>query len=129
MVSVSGLQRLAARQTALAGAEVALTDLDMQESNSTIALNRALLATSDADRRQADGLVAAAATAAGADLGRIQGFDLPTSASAPLATATTACPVDRGASAGRDRMEARPHRPLRAVRTPRPDDRHRRRRR
>src|SRR6266498_1327405 len=58
VTSVAGLQRLAAGQVALTTARGRLIDLDMQQSNATIALNRALLATTDAERTHADQLLA-----------------------------------------------------------------------
>jgi methyl-accepting chemotaxis protein len=84
VLSVSGLRTLSARQTALADAQKYLIDMDMQESNATIALNRALLATSDTERQHADGLLSAAASAANADAGDISRLGLPAAANTLL---------------------------------------------
>jgi methyl-accepting chemotaxis protein len=85
VTSVSELQRLSHEQTTLGQAQAHLVDMDMQQSNATIALNRALLATNDAERQQADKLLADAADAAGADLDKIHGLALPQAATEPLA--------------------------------------------
>ena len=89
VVSVAGVRRLAAEQAALAAAQARLIDMDMQESNATIALNRALLATGDAERQHADELFSNAATAARADLDLINGLSLPSAAVGRLATIAT----------------------------------------
>jgi methyl-accepting chemotaxis protein len=89
VVSVAGLQRLAAEQAALADAQARLIDLDMQESNATIALNRALLATSDAERQHADELFTNAATTARGNLKQINALALPSAADQPLAATAT----------------------------------------
>jgi methyl-accepting chemotaxis protein len=70
VTSVSELQRLSHEQTTLGQAQAHLVDMDMQQSNATIALNRALLATNDAERQQAD---------------KIHGLALPQAATEPLA--------------------------------------------
>jgi methyl-accepting chemotaxis protein len=85
VTSVSELQRLSHEQTTLGQAQAHLVDMDMQQSNATIALNRALLATNDAERQQADKLLADAADAAGADLDKVHGLALPQAATEPLA--------------------------------------------
>ena len=89
VTSVASLQRLAAEQAALVTAQGRLIDLDMQESNSTIALNRALLATTDAERQHAAGLLTEAATAAKADMAAIRALALPAAASGRLASVLT----------------------------------------
>ena len=61
----------------------------MQESNSTIALNRALLATTDTERTNADQLLGAAAGAARDDINQIRALDLPAAASGPVARTLT----------------------------------------
>jgi methyl-accepting chemotaxis protein len=85
VTSVSELQRLSREQAALGQAQAYLVDMDMQQSNATISLNRALLATTDAERQQADKLLADAADAANADLDKINALALPGAAAEPLA--------------------------------------------
>jgi methyl-accepting chemotaxis protein len=84
VTSVSELQRLSRVQTALGQAQAHLVDMDMQQSNATIALSRALLATNDAERQQADKILADAAEAANADLDKIHGLALPGAATESL---------------------------------------------
>jgi methyl-accepting chemotaxis protein len=81
ITSVASLQRLSAHQASLATARGALIDMDMQKSNATIALNRSLLATTDAERQHADNLLTGAAGAAKKDMDRIRALDLPDAAS------------------------------------------------
>jgi methyl-accepting chemotaxis protein len=90
MVSVKGLQSLAAEQAMLGNAQSGLIDMDMQESNATIALNRGLLATTDAERQHADQLLSDAAAAAKHDLDEIDGMHLTAAAAGPLAAVRTA---------------------------------------
>ncbi|WIM99568.1 methyl-accepting chemotaxis protein [Actinoplanes oblitus] len=71
VLSVSDIRTLATQQAMLSDANARLIDMDMQESNATIALNRALLSTTDAARQQADTLLGNAATAARADMAAI----------------------------------------------------------
>jgi methyl-accepting chemotaxis protein len=85
VTSVASLQRLAADQALLATAQGTLIDMDMQESNSTIALNRALLATTDAERQHAGELLTNAAAAAKDDMNGIQAMDLPAAAASQVA--------------------------------------------
>jgi len=87
VLSVSGLQTLAARQTALGQAQSSLIDLDMQQSNATIALNRALLATTDAERDHSGALFGTAVTAAHDDIDALGKLNLPAASTATLATA------------------------------------------
>src|SRR5690349_13868927 len=77
VVSVAELQRLSAQQAALAVAESRLVDLDMQESNVTIGLNRALLATTDAERQNARAMVSHATDAVHTDFDQIDAVHLP----------------------------------------------------
>ncbi|WP_051809680.1 methyl-accepting chemotaxis protein [Actinoplanes subtropicus] len=86
MTSVSTLHRLADGQATLGVAQARLIDLDMQESNATIALNRALLATTDPERQHAEDVFTAAATDARRDLADIAGMNLSRATSAALAT-------------------------------------------
>jgi methyl-accepting chemotaxis protein len=83
--SVSALQRLGAEQAALATAQAYLIDIDMQQSNATIALNRALLATTDAERAHADALLSTAADTGRKDLAKIRELGMPAAAAQPLA--------------------------------------------
>jgi methyl-accepting chemotaxis protein len=121
VTSVASLQRLAVGQAALATARGTLIDLDLQESNSTIALNRAILATTDAERQHAAELLTDATAAAKKDIDRIRALDLPTAASAKLATILTgyeqylagmqaavaaAAPVDPASPAGKTALAA-----------------------
>jgi methyl-accepting chemotaxis protein len=84
MTATSQLQGLADRQAALGAANTTLTDLDMQQSNATVALNRALLATTDQERAGADGLLAAAVEKATGDITAISGLNLPAEADSAL---------------------------------------------
>ena len=86
VTSVASLRTLSAGQAALAAARGRLIDLDLQESNSTIAVSRALLATTEADRTQADRLLGAAAGAAREDMNQIRALSLPPAAADPIAT-------------------------------------------
>jgi len=90
VMSVASLHQLAVDQAAMATAESTLIDMDMQESNSTIALNRALLATTDAERRHAGDLLTGAAAGAKDDMAGIQAMRLPAAVSRQLATVMTA---------------------------------------
>ena len=85
VTSVSGLQQRGEQQAKVANARGRLIDMDMQQSNATIALNRALLATTDDERKHADGLMADAAKAARADIAQIRGMSLPADAAEPFA--------------------------------------------
>jgi methyl-accepting chemotaxis protein len=84
MSAASQLRQLADRQSALGAANTTLTDLDMQQSNATIALNRALLATTDPERAHADDLLAAAVEKATGDIVAIGSLDLPAEADSAL---------------------------------------------
>nr|GID87061.1 hypothetical protein Ade03nite_59850 [Actinoplanes derwentensis] len=77
MTAASQLQDLADRQSALGAANTTLTDMDMQQSNAMIAVNRALLATTDPERVHADGLFTDAADKARADIAAITALNLP----------------------------------------------------
>jgi len=98
--AASGLRLLAGRQADLGAANALLVDLDMQESNATIALNRALLATTDAERSQAEDLFQSAATQAGTDLEQITALALPAAAATSLSILAGAY---RPAAAGHSR--------------------------
>ena len=89
VISVTSLQRLAAGQAALATARGRMIDLNLQQSNSTVALGRALLATTDAERTHADQLMAAAADAARTDIKQIRALNLPVAAAGPIGTTLT----------------------------------------
>jgi len=90
VASVAGLERLAVGQATLASARGRMIDLDMQASNATIALDRAMLATTDAERAQADQFSAAADDAARDDIKQIRALDLPAAAAGRIATTLTA---------------------------------------
>jgi methyl-accepting chemotaxis protein len=87
LTSASALQRLSADHRSLVSAQAALIDLDMQQSNATVALSRAVLATTDLERQHADSLLAEAGAAARGDLDRLGSLVLPAAAAEPLAAA------------------------------------------
>ena len=84
-VSAAQLRALSGDQAGLGTGNALLVDLDMQESNATIALNRALLATTDAERQHARELYSAAEKAAQADFAAIDSLGLGDGVAAPLA--------------------------------------------
>ena len=84
-VSAAQLRALSGDQAGLGTGNALLVDLDMQESNATIALNRALLATTDAERQHARELYSAAEKAARADFAAIDSLGLGDGVAAPLA--------------------------------------------
>ena len=100
--SAGAMKTLSDRQAALGEANATLVDLDMQESNATIALGRALLATTDTERQSAHELLSNAAAAAQADLATIGTLSLGAAVTTPM----TALATDYGTYLGEEQRAA-----------------------